>query len=97
MRAKSRKGASTTVTAVADNPRQPLSAARVAAPLREETARSMRFRIAKLSINRFWVNCDQSGFWFQNPRKTPFTLCFPHEAPVLDLGCPCLVRGRVSH
>jgi len=62
MRAKSRKGASITVTAVADNTRQPLSAARVAAPSREETARKMRFRIAKLSINRYWVICDQSRF-----------------------------------
>jgi hypothetical protein len=58
MRAKSRKGASTTVTAVVDNPRQPLF--RVAAPSREGTARKMRFRVAKLSINRSLVRCDQS-------------------------------------
>jgi hypothetical protein len=52
MRAKPRKGASTTVTAVVGNLPQSLSAARVAAPSREETARKMRFRIAKHSINR---------------------------------------------
>jgi hypothetical protein len=65
MRAKARKGASTTMTAIVDNPRQPLSAARVAAPSREETARKMRFCIAKPSINRYWVSCDQSRVWFQ--------------------------------
>jgi hypothetical protein len=28
----------------------------------------MRFHITKLSINRYWVNCDQVSFWFQNPK-----------------------------
>jgi len=46
-RAKPREGASTIVTAVVDSLRQPLSAARVAAPSREETARKTRFRIAR--------------------------------------------------
>ena len=96
MRAQSRKGASTTVTAVVDNPRQPLSAARVAGPSREETAQKMRFRIAKLSINRYWVNCDQSRIWFQIPRKTTFKMSSPREAPMVDIGCLRLVRGRVS-
>ena len=37
----------------------------------------MRFRIAKLSINRSWVNCDQVSFWFQIPRKNTFQNQFP--------------------
>jgi hypothetical protein len=45
------------VTTVVDNPPLPLSAARIAAPSSEKHARKMRFRIPKLSINRYWVNC----------------------------------------
>ena len=91
MHAKSRDGVPLTVTTVVDNPPSPLSAARVAAPSSEKHARKMRFRIAKLSINRSWVNCDQSRFWFHIPRKTPFKISYPREAPMVELGCPCLV------
>jgi hypothetical protein len=59
MHAKSRDGVSFTVTTLVDNPPSPLSAARDAAPSSEKHARKMRCRIAKLSINRSWVNCDQ--------------------------------------
>jgi len=88
IRAKSRKGASTTGTAVADNPRQPLSAARVAARSREEDALSRREAL----INRSWISCDQSRFWFRVPSNSPFKIGFPHEAPMVVLGCPCLVH-----
>jgi hypothetical protein len=73
MRAKSRKGASTVVTAVVANRPEPLSAARVAAPSREEIAQKTRFRIAKVSINRYWVNGHQSRFR-QVSSKIPFKL-----------------------
>jgi hypothetical protein len=88
MRAKSRDEVSFTVTTVVDNPASPLSVARVAAPSSAKHARKMRFRIAKLSINRSWVNCDQSKFWFQIPRNTPLKVSFPREAPMIDLGYP---------
>jgi hypothetical protein len=84
-------GVPLTVTTVVDNPPSLLSAARVAAPSSEKHARKMLFRIAKLSINRSSVNCDQSRFWFHVPRKTSFKISFPREAPMVDLGCPCLV------
>jgi hypothetical protein len=58
MRAKSRDKVSFTVTTVVDNPFSPLSAARVAAPSSEKHARKGRFHIAKLSINRSWINRD---------------------------------------
>jgi hypothetical protein len=51
----------------------------------------MILRSAKLSINRSSVNRDQSRFWFHIPRKTPTKISFPREAPMVDLGCPCLV------
>jgi hypothetical protein len=89
---KSRDRESFTVTTVVNDPPSPLSAARVAAASSEKHARKMRFRIAKLSINRSWVNCDQPRFWFHIPTKTRFEIGFPREAPMVDLGCPCLVR-----
>jgi hypothetical protein len=30
----------------------------------------MRFHIAKLSINRSWVNSDEVTCWFKNPKMT---------------------------
>jgi hypothetical protein len=96
MRAKPRDRVSFTVTTVVDNPPSPLSAARVASPSSEKHARKMRFRIAKISINRSRVNCHQSRFWFQIPRKTPSKISFPREAPLVDLGCPCLVVLRLN-
>jgi len=56
MHAKSRKGASTTVTAVIDNPRQPLSAARVLAPSRMETARN-----STTDISQQYNECKYHG------------------------------------
>jgi len=86
MRAKSRHGVLFTVTTVVDNPPSPLSAARVAALSSDTHARKMRFRIAKLSINRYWVNCDQSRFWFQHMSHFPHARQDHRGAPVRGIG-----------
>ena len=96
MCAKPRDGVSFTVTTVIDNPPLPLSAARVTTPSSETHARKMGFRIAKLSINPYSVNSDQYRIWFQIPRKITLKLSFLREAPMVDVGCPCLVQYRSS-
>jgi hypothetical protein len=89
MCAKPWDGVSFTVTTVVDNPPLPLSAALFAAPSSEQHAWKMRFRIAKLYINRYWVNCDHFRSWLQVQRKMPLRISFQREAPMVGFGCPC--------
>ena len=48
-------------------------------------------RITQLSINRAWVSAAINTDFSFKFLKTTFKISFPREAPMVDLGCPCLV------
>ena len=57
---------------------------RLCARRRGQFAFKMRFHIAKLSINRSWVSCDQVSFWSQIPKETPFKSIMSRRALYID-------------
>jgi len=93
----SKRGASSTVTAVVDNPPSPLFTARVAAPAREEAARKTRiasqsFRSTDLGSTP--INPDRVSFWFQIPKHHLSNPVYSAARPWKFLAVPASSRTR---